>query len=83
MSDAVALEVNHLSKTYGDGSNALTVLDDVSFAIAAGTTCSIAVPTVVRYSVMAPDGAPLHPIQIKAEINKVADIFFVNIIYEY
>ena len=45
MSDAVALEVNHLSKTYGDGSNALTVLDDVSFAIAAGTTCSIVGPS--------------------------------------
>ena len=45
MSDAAALEANGLSKTYGDGSNALTVLDDVSFAIAAGTTCSIVGPS--------------------------------------
>ncbi len=45
MSDENALEVAHLSKTYGDGSNALTVLDDVSFAIAEGTTCSIVGPS--------------------------------------
>ena len=41
MSDAVALDVNHLTKTYGEGSTALTVLDDVSFAIPGGTTCAI------------------------------------------
>jgi putative ABC transport system ATP-binding protein len=45
MSDAAALEANGWSKTYGDGSNALTVLDDVSFTIAAGTTCSIVGPS--------------------------------------
>lgn len=45
MSDAIALDVNHLSKTYGDGPNALTVLDDVSFAIEAGTTSSIVGPS--------------------------------------
>ena len=45
MSDAIALDANHLSKTYGDGPNALTVLDDVSFAIEAGTTSSIVGPS--------------------------------------
>ncbi|MBT6902758.1 MAG: ABC transporter ATP-binding protein [Gemmatimonadetes bacterium] len=45
MSDAIALDVNHLSKTYGDGPNALTVLDDVSFAIKAGTTNAIVGPS--------------------------------------
>ena len=45
MSDAIALDVNHLRKTYGDGPNALTVLDDVSFAIEAGTTSSIVGPS--------------------------------------
>ena len=45
MSDAIALDVNHLSKTYGDGSNALTVLDDVSFTIEAGTTNAIVGPS--------------------------------------
>ena len=45
MSDAIALDVNHLSKTYGDGPNGLTVLDDVSFAIEAGTTSSIVGPS--------------------------------------
>ena len=45
MSDAIALDVNHLSKTYGDGPSALTVLDDVSFAIEAGTTSSIVGPS--------------------------------------
>ena len=45
MSDAIALEANHLSKTYGDGSNALTVLDDVSFTIEAGTTNAIVGPS--------------------------------------
>ena len=45
MSDAIALDANHLSKTYGDGPNALTVLDDVSFTIEAGTTGSIVGPS--------------------------------------
>ena len=45
MSDSVALEVKHLTKTYGEGSTALTVLDDVSFAIPAGTTCAIVGPS--------------------------------------
>ena len=45
MSDAVALAVNHLTKTYGDGSTALTVLDDVSFTIPAGTTCAVVGPS--------------------------------------
>ena len=45
MSDAVALEVNHLTKTYGEGLTALTVLDDISFAIPAGTTCAIVGPS--------------------------------------
>ena len=45
MSDAIALDANHLSKTYGDGPNALTVLDDVSFTIEAGTTNAIVGPS--------------------------------------
>ena len=45
MSDVIAIDVNHLSKTYGDGPNALTVLDDVSFTIEAGTTGSIVGPS--------------------------------------
>lgn len=45
MSEAVALKVNHLTKTYGDGSTALTVLDDVSFTIPAGTTCAVVGPS--------------------------------------
>ena len=45
MSDVIAIDVNHLSKTYGDGLNALTVLDDVSFTIEAGTTGSIVGPS--------------------------------------
>ena len=45
MNDQVALDVNHLSKTYGEGANALTVLDDVSFVIEAGTTCAIVGPS--------------------------------------
>ena len=45
MSDPVALGVRHLTKTYGEGSTALTVLDDVSFAIPAGTTCAIVGPS--------------------------------------
>ena len=45
MSDVIAIDVNHLSKTYGDGPNALTVLDDVSFTIEAGTTNAIVGPS--------------------------------------
>lgn len=45
MSDAIALDANHLSKTYGDGPNPLTVLDDVSFTIEAGTTNAIVGPS--------------------------------------
>lgn len=45
MSDAVALAISNLTKTYGDGPNALTVLDDVSFTIPAGTTCAIVGPS--------------------------------------
>jgi putative ABC transport system ATP-binding protein len=45
MSDSAALEVSHLTKTYGEGANALTVLDDVSFIIEAGATCAVVGPS--------------------------------------
>ena len=45
MGDPVALNVQHLTKTYGTGPNALTVLDDVSFTLAAGSTCAVVGPS--------------------------------------
>ena len=45
MGDSIALNVQHLSKTYGRGANTLTVLDDVSFALAAGATCAVVGPS--------------------------------------
>ena len=45
MGDPVALNVQHLTKTYGTGPNALTVLDDVSFALATGSTCAVVGPS--------------------------------------
>ncbi len=45
MGDPIALNVQHLTKTYGTGANALTVLDDVSFALATGATCAVVGPS--------------------------------------
>ena len=45
MGDSLALNVQHLSKTYGRGATALTVLHDVSFALAAGATCAVVGPS--------------------------------------
>ena len=45
MGDPIALNVQHLTKTYGTGPNALTVLDDVSFSLAAGSTCAVVGPS--------------------------------------
>ena len=45
MGDTVALNVQHLTKTYGTGPNALTVLNDVSFALATGSTCAVVGPS--------------------------------------
>ena len=45
MGDPIALNVQHLTKTYGTGPNALTVLDDVSFALATGSTCAVVGPS--------------------------------------
>ena len=39
------LEVDHLTKTYQSGNSALTVLDDVSFAVEAGSTAPIVGPS--------------------------------------
>lgn len=39
------LEVDHLTKTYQSGDSALTVLDDVSFAVEAGSTAAIVGPS--------------------------------------
>ena len=39
------LEVDHLTKTYHSGDSALTVLDDVSFAVEAGSTAAIVGPS--------------------------------------
>jgi putative ABC transport system ATP-binding protein len=45
MSEGFALEAIHLTKTYASGERELTVLSDVSFAIAHGTTCAIVGPS--------------------------------------
>ena len=45
MGDSVALNVQHLTKTYGTGPNALTVLNDVSFSLATGSTCAVVGPS--------------------------------------
>lgn len=39
------LSVNNLTKTYTSGGNQLTVLDKVSFEVAAGTSCAIVGPS--------------------------------------
>jgi putative ABC transport system ATP-binding protein len=39
------LQVEHLTKTYQSGDNALTVLDDVSFDVEAGSTAAIVGPS--------------------------------------
>lgn len=39
------LEVHHLTKTYGRGDRALTVLDDVSFTLHESETCAIVGPS--------------------------------------
>ncbi len=45
MSEPIALEAEHLTKTYASGERILTVLDDVSFAIQHGTTSAIVGPS--------------------------------------
>jgi len=45
MSAGIALETRNLTKTYASGERELTVLSDVSFAIAHGTTCAIVGPS--------------------------------------
>ncbi|MGH7964558.1 MAG: ABC transporter ATP-binding protein, partial [Candidatus Binatia bacterium] len=39
------LNVQHLTKTYQNGAGTLTVLHDVSFALASGATCAIVGPS--------------------------------------
>jgi len=39
------LDVQHVSKTYHTGAGTLTVLKDISFSLAAGTTCAIIGPS--------------------------------------
>ena len=39
------LDVQHVSKTYHTGAGALTVLKDISFSLAVGTTCAISGPS--------------------------------------
>jgi putative ABC transport system ATP-binding protein len=39
------LDVQHVSKTYHTGAGTLTVLKDISFSLAAGTTCAIVGPS--------------------------------------
>lgn len=45
MSPDSILSINNLFKTYQSGSKQLTVLDDVSFDVARGTTCAIVGPS--------------------------------------
>jgi len=39
------LSVDHVSKVYPNGSGVLTVLNDISFSLAAGATCAIIGPS--------------------------------------
>src|SRR5438128_171858 len=39
------LSVDHVSKVYHNGSGVLTVLNDISFSLAAGATCAIIGPS--------------------------------------
>jgi putative ABC transport system ATP-binding protein len=45
MKTSPILHVQHLSKTYHNGQGTLTVLNDISFSRAAGTTCAIVGPS--------------------------------------
>ncbi|MEX0927854.1 MAG: ABC transporter ATP-binding protein [Balneolales bacterium] len=45
MSDPAILQVQNLTRVYKSGQHDLTVLDDVSFSVAAGSTCSIVGPS--------------------------------------
>lgn len=45
MADAPVLQVDHLTKTFDSGGRTLTVIDDVSFDVAAGETCAIVGPS--------------------------------------
>ena len=45
MSDASVLRVESLTKSFESGGEMLTVIDDVSFAVEAGETCSIVGPS--------------------------------------
>ncbi len=45
MSDTPVLQVDALTKTFDSGGRTLTVIDDVSFEVAAGETCAIVGPS--------------------------------------
>lgn len=45
MTSSPILEIRGLTKTYPNGSGTLTVLKDISFAVAAGATCAIVGPS--------------------------------------
>lgn len=45
MTALTILDVQHLTKTYSTGAGKLTVLKDISFALPAGSTCSILGPS--------------------------------------
>ncbi len=45
MQTTPVLDVQHVSKTYHTGTGTLTVLKDISFCLAAGTTCAIVGPS--------------------------------------
>jgi len=45
MADTPVLQVDHLTKSFDSGGRTLTVIDDVSFDVAAGETCAIVGPS--------------------------------------
>ena len=45
MAESSVLTVEHLTKSYASGGRPLTVLHDISFSLAAGTTCAIVGPS--------------------------------------
>ena len=45
MAESSVLAVEHLTKSYASGGRPLTVLHDISFSLAAGTTCAIVGPS--------------------------------------
>jgi len=45
MSNSLMLSVEHLRKTFKSGSQTITVLDDISFSVEAGSACAIVGPS--------------------------------------